>query len=304
MTRRTTSPSEVVIRQRARALERSLPGAQKGDVELVHQARVATRRLREAVPLLVPGPRGRKFERRMRRLTRALGPVRELDVALQTLDELSTAGTVPPGSVARLKQEIRLERARVHAQMCTEVSHVDVERLRRKLCSATRKHHVHASHGKSRDPKRVLRARARAARRAERLRGAVENAGGIYLPDRLHEVRVAVKKLRYAMEVARELSGSRAVAQIRTLKQVQDLLGRMHDLEVLILRVRGLQGSPQAPTLRISANLDHLVRHLETECRQIHGRYVTMRRKLIAICDATERIAVARRPAGAAAAAA
>jgi CHAD domain-containing protein len=304
MTRRTTSPSEVVIRQRARALERSLPGAQKGDVLLVHQARVATRRLREAVPLLVPGARGRKFERRMRRLTRALGPVRELDVALQTLDELSTAGTVPAGSLARLKQEIRLERARVHAQMCTEVSHVDVVRLRRKLCSAARKHHLHASHGKSRDPRRVLRARERAARRAERLRGAVENAGAIYLPDRLHEVRVAVKKLRYAMEVARELSGSRAVAQIRTLKQVQDLLGRMHDLEVLILRVRGLQGSPQAPTLRISANLDHLVRHLETECRQIHGRYVTMRRKLIATCDATERAALGRRPAGAAAAAA
>jgi hypothetical protein len=69
----------------------------------------------------------------------------------------------------------------------------------------------------------------------------------------------------------------------------------MHDLEVLILRVRGLQGSPQAPTLRISANLDQLVRHLETECRQIHGRYVTMRRKLIAICDAAERAAAARR---------
>jgi CHAD domain-containing protein len=304
MTRRTTSPAEIVIRQRARALERALPGAQKGDAALVHEARVATRRLREAVPLIVSGARGRKFERRMRRLTRALGPVRELDVALQTIEELSTGGAVPATSIARLKQEIRQERERVHAHMRSEVSHVDVEWLRRKLVAAARKHQPHPTRPRARDPKRIARARGRSACRAARLRGAIEKAGGIYLSDRLHEVRVAVKKLRYALEVSRELSGSRALAQFRTLKQVQDLLGRMHDLEVLILRVRGLQGSPQAPPLRISANLDHLVRHLETECRQIHGRYVTMRRKLLSVCETTENVAALHDSTGAAASAA
>ncbi len=303
MTRRTTSPTEMVIRQRARALERSLPGAQKGRVECVHKARVATRRLREAAPLIVSGARGRKFERRMRRLTRALGSVRELDVALVTLDELCAAGAVAVASIARLRQEIRLERERVYAHMRAEVSRIDAERLRRKLVAAARKHQSQVS-VRTRDPKRIARARTRAARRADRLRATIGNASTIYLPDRLHEVRVAVKKLRYALEVARELSGSRAVAQIGTLKQVQDLLGRMHDLEVLILRVRGLQGSPQALTLRISANLDHLVRHLETECRQIHGRYVTMRRRLVAVCDTTEKAAAPRDSSRAAASAA
>jgi CHAD domain-containing protein len=179
-----------------------------------------------------------------------------------------------------------------------------VDRLRRKLVAAARKHQPHPTRPRARDPKRIACARGRSARRAARLRGAIQNAGGIYLSDRLHEVRVAVKKLRYALEVSRELSGSRAVAQVRTLKQVQDLLGRMHDLEVLILRVRGLQGSPQAPPLRISANLDHLVRHLETECRQIHGRYVTMRRKLLSVCETTEKVAAIHDSTGAAASAA
>lgn len=303
MTSRTTSPAEMVIRQRARALARALPGAQKGDVARVHEARVATRRLREAVPLIVSGSRGRKLERRMRRLTRALGPVRELDVALQTLEELSAGGAVPPASIARLKQEIRLERERVHARMRSEVSHIDVERIRRKLVAAARKHPPHPARPRARDPRRIARARVRAARRAARLRAAVRSAAALYLPDRLHEVRVAVKKLRYALEVARELSGSRALAQLRTLKQVQDLLGRMHDLEVLTLRVRGLQGSSKAPPLRISATLDHLVRHLETECRQIHGRYVTMRRTLLAVCETTEN-AASQSSTGAAASAA
>src|SRR5207244_9316211 len=57
---------------------------------------------------------------------------------------------------------------------------------------------------------------------------------------------------------------------IRTLKDAQDLLGRMHDLEVLIARTRGIQSSPGASTLKVSADLDRLVRRLETECRQLH----------------------------------
>ena len=139
-----------------------------------------------------------------------------------------------------------------------------------------------------RDPKRLAVARQRAARRAARLRAAIENAAGIYLPDRLHEVRIAVKKLRYALELARELSGSRAMAAIRTLKEAQDLLGRMHDLEVLIARTRAVQGSPIGVNLRLSGDLDRVVRRLENECRQLHGHYMTLRHKLLALCDRVE----------------
>jgi CHAD domain-containing protein len=141
----------------------------------------------------------------------------------------------------------------------------------------------------------------RVARRATALRAAIENAAGIYLPDRLHDVRIAVKKMRYAMELARELSGSRALAAIRSLKEAQDLLGRMHDLEILIARTRAVQGSPIGTNLRLSGDLDRLVRRLETECRQLHGHYMALRHKLLAICDRVE--TVPRRPATAAPAA-
>jgi hypothetical protein len=60
----------------------------------------------------------------------------------------------------------------------------------------------------------------------------------------------------------------------------------MHDHEVLIARVRGVQGS-KAPTLRLSGDLDVVVRRLETECRQIHGQYIALRKKLLAIADST-----------------
>ena len=75
------------------------------------------------------------------------------------------------------------------------------------------------------------------------------------------------------------------MAKILALKRMQDLLGRMHDLEVLIARTRAVQGSPSAPNLRLSAELDQLVRHLETECRQLHGHYIAARPALLACCD-------------------
>ena len=274
------NPSELLIRQRLNALTRALPGATKGDPLPLHEARVATRRLREALPLVAPGSRRRKLKRQVRCLTRALGPVRELDVALEMLDTSTVDPDAPRGAIAKLRQVVREERQQMHSEMCTRVGHVDIDKLQHRTASAARK----GSKARGRDPKRLADAQLRAARRAVRLREAIENAAGLYLPDRLHEVRIAVKKLRYALEVSRELSGSRAMARIRTLKEAQDLLGRMHDHEVLIARVRGVQGS-RAPNLRLSADLDKLVRRLETECRQIHGQYMALRKKLLAITD-------------------
>src|SRR3954452_24371138 len=105
-----TSPSELLMRQRVSAVTRALPAAQQGDVNSLHQARVATRRLREVLPLLASGSAQRELERRVRKLTRALGPVRELDVALQLLGEMSESGEVPRAAVVRLRHAVTDER--------------------------------------------------------------------------------------------------------------------------------------------------------------------------------------------------
>ena len=277
---------EVLVRQRLRALTRWLPAARAGNVTAIHQARVATRRLREALPVVSEAPQARKLERVVRKLTQSLGPVRELDVALLMLEEFAGAPDVPRAGVSCLQQVVREERRRLHADMAKAVERCNLQKLTRKAVAAAKKRDDQRGSGpRARDPERLAAARARAARRAERLSASIENAAGIYLPDRLHEVRIAVKKLRYAMEIARELSGSRAMARILTLKKAQDLLGRMHDLEVLIARTRAVQGAPNAPSLRLSADLDRLVRRLETECRQLHGHYIALRPALLAICD-------------------
>lgn len=263
-----------------------LPMARQGDVRGVHQARVATRRLREALPLVTSGTRARKLGRQMRRLTRSLGPVRELDVAREMLDELTASRDVPRTAVHCLQQSIRDERQRLHRHLVKAVERCNFAKLGKKATTAARKHDAAlAKEGPAGRARQLAEARLRAAARAERVLEAIDSAAVIYLPDRLHEVRIAVKKLRYSMEVVLELSGSRATARILALKRAQDLLGRMHDFEVLIARTRAVQGSGKATSLQLSADLDRLVRRLETDCRRLHGQYIGMRPTLIGICD-------------------
>lgn len=272
--------AEQLIHRRVEALIRALPAARQGNTASIHHARVATRRLREVLPLVHAGARGRKLRRKVRRLTRALGPVRELDVAIETVDAFT--GEVPRAAVTHLKQVLRQERRRLHTAMSRDVAHVDVDKLRRRALAAARK-------------TRAVDTAARAARRAARLRSAIESAGSIYLPDRLHAVRIAAKKLRYALELGRSAGHSRASARLRILETSQDLLGRMHDLEVLIARVRAVQGAPQAPTLSLSSDLDRLVRRLETVCRREHGHYMAVRKALLTICRRLETVPTRRR---------
>ena len=272
-----------MFRQRLLALSRTLPSARNGEPGGIHQARVATRRVREALPLVTRGAQGRKLKKRVSGLTRALGRVRELDVALMNLDELTADAALQSEGIDVLRTILKEERQRLYADMAEQVDRVDLQKLQRKALSAAAR--LVESEAEDASAKRLKAVIKRAARRAVSLQAAIDNAGGIYLPDRLHEVRIAVKKLRYVLEIARELSRSRASARIRTLKSVQDLLGRMHDLEMLIARVRAVQGSERAPTLKASGDLDRLVRRLEMECRQLHVRYIGVKKKLLELCD-------------------
>ena len=81
----------------------------------------------------------------------------------------------------------------------------------------------------------------RLRRRALRVMTSMAAAGTLYSPEALHEVRIAAKKLRYAFELARDLSNAYVNPLIASLKEVQDRLGRIHDLHVLDQYVRAMK---------------------------------------------------------------
>ena len=82
--------------QLVEAFRQVLPGALGGeDVEAIHQARVATRRIKAATDLfkrVIPKQPRKGFVRTLRRVRRSLGRVRDIDVMLGHLDALAAAG--------------------------------------------------------------------------------------------------------------------------------------------------------------------------------------------------------------------
>jgi CHAD domain-containing protein len=289
--------SVALLRQRLVSLLRAMPAAQAGDHVSVHLARVASRRLREALPLL--GVRADadaldRADKRVRRITRALGPVRELDVTLLLLAELEKKGAAPARAIARVRAAVTEERQKRRREMLAEIKPSRLDKLRKRLVEVAAPASRLVVKGSA-----LSEANAQAATRALRLRAAIERAGGIYLADRLHRVRVAAKKLRYALEIQRELTRSRSTAHLNRLKAQQDLLGRMHDLEILIEHARTMQAKLAPRDRRGMAELKTLIRVLEQECREGHAAYMRARPALLKLCDTVVSAAAPSRPTAA-----
>ena len=56
----------------------------------------------------------------------------------------------------------------------------------------------------------------------------------------LHDMRIAAKRLRYVLEVTGFLFGPYAEDASRRTKELQDLLGEIHDCDVLVPRIEAL----------------------------------------------------------------
>jgi CHAD domain-containing protein len=271
MNTRAPRITTALLQRLSRALNRHLPAAVAGDDTAVHQARVTTRRLREAVPVLATGLSGSKAgkaQKKIRRLTRALGCVRELDVTLQLLDELARSPNVSRDAVEDVRARVVKERDDKRKTMIERLDGVNTEKLDRRLASVGSALDQAAS-----EPWRKALAE-RLMRRSRRLTVAMNEAGQMYAPERLHAVRIAAKKLRYGLELAANSGVKQAAPHVRTIKRAQEMLGKLHDLQVLQVHVAAVQAEPRTGRPQSRAALESLARHIEDQCRHLHGRYI------------------------------
>ena len=273
MNSRAHRPTTLLLQRLTKALARHLPEAAAGNDRGVHQARVTTRRLREAVPVLATGLKGSKAgkaRRKIRRLTRALGTVRELDVTIQLLDELARSPQVSRTAVEDVRTRVMKQREERRALMLERLKRVNADKLDHRLASVSA-----ALDTADAEPWRKPLA-SRLLARSRRLTTAMDQAGHMYAPDRLHAVRIAAKKLRYGLELAADSGLRQAAPHLRTIKRVQDMLGKLHDLQVLQSHVAAVQVEQRSGRAASHEALEDLTRHIEDRCRHLHGRYVTM----------------------------
>lgn len=273
---RTLAQPRSLAGRPVRALRAQWPLALAGEVEGIHQARVASRRLRELVPAVAgagDAREARALRRGLRQVTRLLGRSRELDVAQETLLAIAERAPGHGAAAADVRAWVVRERAEAGEKVRTPLAAIDVNGL----AAATL-----ALAGRSSSPSAVRACARRAAdrlgRRAAGLQQAVVDAGLMFAPGPLHSVRIALKKFRYALEVAERLGRFRLTGSMQRLKGLQNLLGELHDLQVLGALARDVMAL--APASR-RARLESLVTRIDDEIRALHSRFLTERERLV-----------------------
>jgi CHAD domain-containing protein len=274
-----------LLRRRLAVFARALQGIDDGDVRALHRARVASRRMREILPILqLERSITRKLLKRLRKVTARLGAVRELDVLSLHLEELHQSRRRDGDAVRHLASAVGEERTAAREHLSQKLPITDLQRLAAKLEDVAASLERRAGPAGARDEAASRWALdARVVRRAERLNEAMRRAGAVYLADRLHHVRVALKKLRYAVELRNEFAGNRETEDLRVLKRVQEILGRMHDLQMMIDRARRVQAALPPSDKAAWDQLDTLIDAIEDDCRRLHGRYMRERPALLGI---------------------
>ena len=275
------SPIDSLLAARTTALDAAVPAALSGEPTAVHRARVASRRLREVVPILEPvASSAGRAGAAVRRLTRALGPVRELDVTAALYDEWARASPVHPLAQAAVRGT--LARARAAAMRA----------MRRTLSPARRTKLRLALEALAADADGVgvadiaATVEGRVAQRARRVMRALDRLGVLYAPERLHAVRIAVKQLRYALEVRGRLRRVPTAASLRQLRAVQETLGRAHDLHVLGEHLRQVEARIVTRSRPAARDLRRMASGIDDTCRQHHAAFLGRRAALRTLSSA------------------
>jgi CHAD domain-containing protein len=269
------------LRHQTDALLDELPRIREGDVDAIHDARIATRRLRAIRPVAF-GSTSSSSDDAIRELARALGEARDFDVALDELSvaehKLSPSNEPDESATNGLRRELIDLRDAARRRLIKIVEEFPAADAFKRVAIR-------------RSARTTLRTRVH--ERAQRVREAIDHATGVYFPNRLHRVRIELKKLRYLIELAAHAGAWRpqqAKQALDDLHGVQDILGWLHDREVLLAYL--------PHDANAASSIASLRQLLEAERDDLFQQYLSRRDDLATVLNAAERFAMKRRWSG------
>lgn len=213
------------------------------DPEGVHSMRVASRRLRSALRDFLPYVRKQRLTsvlKQLRKIAATLGEVRDQDVAILALEKLETR--TPPEVLPVLRQFIE-KRKQVRDEARGELIALLNETQLKELESAfmTRVEEATAI----REPKadgtqprpQIPYLRMSRSIILARLKELEKLSQGLFRPfdiETLHDMRIAAKRLRYAIELFQQCWGHSISTYAKRVARMQTALGELHDCDVWI----------------------------------------------------------------------
>lgn len=253
------------------------PAVRNGDVAAIHDARVATRRLRAVLPLLADHRETQRWndaQDTLKRAGRAFGRARDVDVALDLLRTIEERSPVAAPAASMMRARLARKQVKRRRKLIKRLESLDLSSWSESgLLNGTGWRVIPWAH-----PRWSRRLTTAIRDQARDLRAAIDHATGVYFPKRAHAARVAIKRLRYSVELLDRSQPERRPS-LRALRRAQDALGSVHDREVLRKRLARLMEDQDVQNANV---LDDL---LEAESRSSFAQYLELREGVLDTCD-------------------
>jgi len=247
------------LRKQLDALTKEMRGVRENqDMEPVHEARVASRRMRAALGMFADcfdAKKAGKWLKRVKRLTKGLGAARDLDVQIEFVESFASRldpkdRRYRPG-IQRLLLRLRQQRQAVQPGVV------------KTLEAVTKGNTLAEMYGQIETVRFMLRTGnvslqspfvfQRAAAHIRQRRGAFaalehtladpQDAGGH------HQLRIAAKKLRYTMEICSPVYEGKLAPAIKAAKKLQTFLGDIHDCDVWVDNIQAFMERERQQTI-------------------------------------------------------
>jgi len=206
------------------------------DPEGVHSMRVASRRLRSVLRDFMPYIRKRGLGstlKQIRSIADALGEVRDQDVAIMALHSLASKATPEIANALQDILESRKEIRRLaRKQLEDRLAHDQLKLLSDDFSRVVDKATGTSDKQSAMSYRRVARDVIR-----DRLQDLEKLSDGLYTPfesEPLHEMRIAGKRLRYAIELFAEGWDPKILNFAKRAARLQSELGQVHDCDIWI----------------------------------------------------------------------
>jgi CHAD domain-containing protein len=218
------------------------------DPEGVHSMRVASRRLRSLLRDSLPYLPKRSFAsvlKQFKRLADALGEVRDQDVAIHVLEEIEKKA--PGEHQAALKQFIdkRKElRERHRSELKALLAKSELKRLESDFAGAIDEATAERKRKRVTPPPAFSMVAQEIIR--DRLKEVEKRSDALFRPldvNALHQLRIATKRLRYAIELLAPCFPGSISAHAKRAARIQTALGDLHDCDSWILSIGDEMGA-------------------------------------------------------------
>jgi CHAD domain-containing protein len=250
-------------------------------IEPVHRMRVASRRLRAALSTfkgILPVKKSRAWRKEISKVGRALGLARQLDVQIRYLAaaqehfKKSSRVAYIQSMISALKQKRKQAQRQVEVALKGFEIKKQLSGLKDCLRDLTCGRHKSCADAFLAQKKAMIH---------KRLDALLDFAPYVFKPQKtkeLHRMRIAAKKLRYTLEIFRPWhKGKHFDGYIRASRDIQDILGDVHELDLLI---EVLFGFLKGPDKGLKGAAAYLTRECAGLRKGVYDKFVSLWKNL------------------------